>query len=402
MTISRTLFSGFSSVQGDFDVGKFVEAVLLFDTILISASVLPALIRSVGATGIRRLLEEDRLAIVGGGPSAQATYDYTSPGFFSNRPLNRPLRFGFETIFVDPTQPGNPSDEIRLERDLQKSKSIAGISDAQLKELHGLILPTMRVIDGKSLKTSDDFRADLVSKQEFLVGLFMDSLAGDSKLPIHAINIQISIEEVYEEVFQIDTNLARILNLSDDKVHEFFKKPFFEITGTNLQLHRMRAVEAASGLTEVQASITAKRIDFLSKMQAEADIRPSLTRIIEIAQVPSLKPGSPINVDELIRLRDSSEARSFREWLQHSRLISDYEIQELLGGWRNKLGELLKSNNAKGIRWLTSTGAGSIEPVTGVLMSGVDYFLNKFLPGMGPIGFIVGDYKRYIKTNSRN
>lgn len=400
MTISRTLYGRFTTSDGHFDAGKFVEAVLLFDTVLISdPAILPELIRSTGVSGILRLLDEKRLVVVGGGPGAQGTYDFKSPGFFSHKPLNRPLRFGFETIYVDPRNPKNLSVEERIARDLKKSKEIASINDDQLNEIHASILPTMRVIDGSSLKTSDDFRVDIESKQEFLVGLFIDSLAKD--LPIHTVKFQIAIEEVHDEVFQVNTNLGRILRLNDERLHELFKKPFFDITGTNLQLHRMRAVEAASGLTEVQANIVSRRIDFCSKLHTQSDVRPTLTRVIDIAKVPSLEPSSLIDVDELIRLRDSNEARAFRDWLQRSQELQDSEVEELLTGWRNWLGEALKTRNAKGLRWLTSTGAGSIEPVTGVLFSALDFFLDRFLPGMGPIGFIVGDYKKFIQSHSK-
>jgi hypothetical protein len=74
----------------------------------------------------------------------------------------------------------------------------------------------------------------------------------------------------------------------------------------------------------------------------------------------------------------------------------------LLGGWRQKLGEALKTKQAKVFRWLASTGIGVAEPISGMIISGVDQFLGKFLPGMGPIGFIIGDYKRYLDKQSKD
>ncbi|MGH6895718.1 MAG: hypothetical protein ACREJ5_04120 [Geminicoccaceae bacterium] len=398
MTISRTLYSGFAADGGAFDSGKFVEAVLLFDKVLISdPTILPKLINSVGVAGLLQLLAEGRVAVVGGGPSAQGTYDFKHPGFFSNRPLDRPLRFGFETIYADPHAPGNLSAEDRLARDLQKAKTSASIDEAQLKKVHTAILPTMQVIDGKSLRTSDDFRKDLASKHDSIVGLLLDSLVKDIKIPVYALNIQTSLEEVAAEIFQINTNLGRILGVGDDTLHEWFKKPFFEITGTHLQLHRMRAVEAASGLTESQAIITAKRLDFLSRIHTESDVRSELARIIDIAHVPSLPPNSKIDVDKLIWLRDSAEARSFREWLHHSRRLSDQEIEAMLSDWKNILGEALKSNYAKAVRLLVSTVAGSLAGDGGIAVGIIDSFLlNKLLPGMGPIGFVAGNYKKYL------
>lgn len=57
MSASRTIYSGFKKNTNEFDVGKFVEAILLFDTVLLSgSSVIPELIRAVGTEGILRLL----------------------------------------------------------------------------------------------------------------------------------------------------------------------------------------------------------------------------------------------------------------------------------------------------------------------------------------------------------
>lgn len=149
------------------------------------------------------------------------------------------------------------------------------------------------------------------------------------------------------------------------------------------------------------ANIVSRRVDFCSKFHLQSDVRPTFTKIIEIAEIPTMHPTSKIDVNELIRLRESDEARAFRDWLQGSQNLSDKEAKELLFSWTKILGETLKTKNAKVLRWLTSTGVGSIEPVTGTIFSALDFFLDKFLPGMGPIGFITGEYKKFIKGQSK-
>lgn len=401
MNVSRTIYCGFKSSTNEFDVGRFVETVLLFDTVLLSApSVLPELIRAAGSEGVLRLLENGLLGIVGGGPSAQGTYDFKSPGFFSNRPLNRPLRYGFETIFVDPGKSGTPSVEERLERDLKKTKENVSINDKDLSRIHEAILPSMKVIDGHSLKTGDDFRADLNSKKDLIVGLLVDLLVRATKFPVHSLDWRINISEVSEDIYQIDSNLSELLRISKTELHEFLKGPFFEITGMNLQLHRMRAVNAAAGLTEAQTHIIEKRVDFLARIHVESDTRQCFAKILEVAGIPTLAAGSSFDVDKLIELRETDVARSFRDWIQHSQMLDKNDIQELIGGWRKKLGEVLKTKNMKGMRLLTSTGIGTILGPAGAVVGGLDYFLDRFLPGMGPIGFVVGDYRRYIQKQN--
>lgn len=399
MAISGTIYTGLGSDSDEFDINQFINVVLLFDNILISnPAIIPNIVQAIGHEGLIKLISENRLSVVGGGPSAQATYDYKNPGFFSNRPLNRPLRFGFETIYVDPNSPKNHSSEERLLIDLKREKNGFSLEKSIANELHQLLLPTMQVIDGKNLTYSAEIRDDVLNKQKFLVDLLLSALARVHGLPIHVFNVELSIEEVAEEIFQINTNLGHLLNISDQDLHDYFKTPFFEITGTNLQILRMKAVNAAAGLTEVQARITSKRIDFVSRLIAESDTRPEFSRICNVTNTPELPVGANINIDQLIELRESTEAYAFRDWLQNSQKLSDKEIEELTNNWRRKLGEKLQGQNAKGLRWLTSTGAGVLMgEATGTITSGIDYFLDKFLPGMGPIGFITGKYDNFIR-----
>ncbi len=115
--ISSTLYDGLTADNGKFDAGKFVESFLLYETIIISnPAIIPRISESIGVEGLCNLVQEGRIAVECGGPTSQATCDYKSPGFFLDRPLNRPLRFAFETIYVDPNTAGNLNIEDRLAR----------------------------------------------------------------------------------------------------------------------------------------------------------------------------------------------------------------------------------------------------------------------------------------------
>lgn len=400
MNVSRTIYERFRDDNDEFDIGKFVEAILLFDKVLLSdSSVLPELIRAIGTDGVLQLLETALLGIVGGGPSAQAKCDYISPGFFKNRLLHDPLKYGFETIFVDPNHPNNPSVEERLERDLDNAKKIMPIRNKELINLKSAIFRDLIVIDNLSLNTVTDFRVDIEHNMNFITDVIIDHISRNSRYPVRVLNIQMHIEEIDDSVFQINSDLGAQLDINDRELHDLFKAPFFQITGTNLQLHRMRAVGAASGLTDAQANITAKRIDFLSRVHSDGDTRGKFTKIRELANVPILEPGSKLDINGLIALRDSDEARRFRDWLQSSPILEEHEIEEMLQNWRAKLGELLNHKGMKTLRWLGSTGAGElIGPGGGIITGVLDKFVSKFLPGMGPIGFIVNDYDQFINS----
>jgi len=351
MTVSRTIYTTFATETTEFDINQFILSVLLFDSVLVSnPEIIPNLVQAIGLSGVIRLVEEGRLSVVGGGPTAQANYDYRYPGFFENRPIHRPLRFGFETIFVDPQSPRNHSVEERLLIDLKKEKDGFSLDESTAKELFDHLLPSIKVINGNSLNYGDEIRDDILNKQKLVVDLFLSGLARVHNIPVYVMNMELSVEEVADHIFQVNTNLGKLLNISVEETHNYLKKPFFEITGTNLQILRMKAVDAASGLTEAQSKITAKRIDFISKVLIEADSRPDFTRICKVTNTPELPVGNTINVDQLIELRESPEAYAFRDWLQNSQQYTDKEIEEITSNWKRKIGEVLNSQNAKGIR----------------------------------------------------
>lgn len=176
------------------------------------------------------------------------------------------------------------------------------------------------------------------------------------------------------------------------------KKPFFEITVTNLQLRRMRELNSAVGLDERQTEITAKRVDFYSRVHTDADKRADLTRIIELAEVPALVPGETFDAGELIDLRESDEARAFRDFIQQGGGLDEDQIKEILQSWRKKIGEKARTSKVKNLRWLASTGVGAVlEPVSGTAIGIIDQFIDKLLGDMGPIGFINTEYRRFIK-----
>lgn len=398
MSVLSSLYSSFNEGD-DFSSQRFVEAAILFDELQFSnTNLLPQLIRAAGIEGTLALLESGILKIVGGGPNAQAKFDFTSPGFFrSKNAIFEPMNFGFETVFVNPNIAENLSVEDRLAENLAATKKVMKISDGQIAQLQESITASMQVLDGQTLETHEIFRNDVSNHQRFLVDVLVKHLA-KLGLPVHVLNFSMSIEEVADHVYRVNTDLARLLRRSEVEIHEMVKGPFFEISGTNLQLVRMRQLNAAAGLSERQSEITMSRIDFLSKVHANADQRKDLTRILELTEIPTFDPGTRFSVNELLELRNSDEARAFRDYLRQGGGMDEQEIIEALGSWRQKVGEKIRTPRGSGIRWLASAGLGSIlNPLAGAAVSGIDYFLEKLLPDMGPIGFIDSEYRSFVK-----
>lgn len=396
----RSLYYGFDTESNTINIGSLVEAILLFNSVYLpSSNNIQTLINSFGAHGTLLLFSEGNLAIAGGYPSAQGTYDYLSPGFFKGRPLNKPLRYGFETIYADPSHPKNPTVQQRIARDvLQTNCSIS-----EKEKLVEQLSKSLREIDPSNLRTVDDFRADISRTDDLIRQLFLSTIKDElQKQKIIEDKISFSIREISDSIFEVRTNLGYHLGMKKDQLHEFLKRPFFGITGTNLQLHRMHEVGAASGLTPLQMNVISNKVDFLSKVHLDLDLRAEFTRTKEISEIPILSNDAKVNIDGLLKLRNSDEARVFRDWLHTSSNMSNKEISELVSDWRRKLSQTLKTSNVRILRGIFSNGVGSFEPVSGTILSIFDLFVERVLPNIGPIGFLTGEYKDFIKKQNNS
>ena len=397
---ARAIFCDCTSPSGAFDPATFVESILLFDEIILSnPSKIAEIVDAIGNEGFIALLESGTVCVLGGGFIAQGKYDYQSPGFFANRKsIRRPLNFGFETIFVDTNDPANKSTEERLKIEVDKAKDIGKYDDHDIDPIFDAVCATNRGIDPYSLKQLEGFREDVENKQDYVVGLLLDGLVKHARIPIHVLNWSMDVRQEEEGIFRVETNIGALVGLSDVQLHNLLKITFFEISGTYLQLERMRQVNAASGLSDVQANIVRKRLDFLSRLYATSDQRGAFAKIIEFADVPRLEIGAHFDAFELLELRNSDEARAFRDWIQGATDLSEAEIEGLLRDWKGKVGESLKTKRAGVIKWLASTGLGALTfPGAGGAVTLADRYLKKHFPGRGPIGFIGSGYAEYIK-----
>lgn len=401
---TRAIFCSCTTNTGTFDTAAFVESIILFDEVILSnPSNIAEIIRAVGIDGFDSLLDSGNLCILAGGPTAQALFDYKSPGFFGDRHrIHRPLNFGFEILFVDTNIPKNKSSEARLRAEVGKAKRIVRVKNRDLDRIFNAIWETSRSLDPRSLKQLEGFQSDVESKQDYVVGLLIDGLAAQAQIQVDDLDWKMSVKPVDKGIFRVETNIGSLVGLSDVQLHEILKDPFYETSGTYLQLERMRQVNAASGLSEGQAKIVSKRLDFLSAMFSSSDQRESLGRIIEFTGAPRLKIGAKFDAPQLLKLRDSDEARAFRDWIHGAGHLDKKQVEDLYQGWKNRIGESLNTKPAGLIKWLASTGFSALSfPGAGGGVTLVDKFLKKRLPGRGPIGFIGNGYAEYIKKQKK-
>jgi hypothetical protein len=101
-------------------------------------------------------------------------------------------------------------------------------------------------------------------------------------------------------------------------------------------------------------------------------------RTLEIADVPDFEPNQRVDIDRLLRVRESDECRAFRDWLSKAGDLSDAQIRDLTQGIKNKLSSLAQSKGGKAVRFMATTGLGLI-PVAGFALGPALSFVDSFL-----------------------
>ena len=99
---------------------------------------------------------------------------------------------------------------------------------------------------------------------------------------------------------------------------------------------------------------------------------------IDIAELPTfqIKEGN-LDVEKFLKIRESSEASEFREWLSSVGEASDKEVRERVQSLRATFGTKIGSQFGKAMRFLITTGVGLIPNaiVPAIALGFIDQFV---------------------------
>ena len=164
------------------------------------------------------------------------------------------------------------------------------------------------------------------------------------------------------------------------------------IVGLLHTVAQMRAYSAISGFRDEELPLFRHKLGFLAATASSQNREDNFRRVIEIAELPDFPIGEKgINVEKLLKVRDSAEAREFRDWLSGMGDSKDQEIKERISGLRATLGLKASSTAARAMRFLVTTGIGLIPHAIGpaVAVGAFDQFiLDKILPRSGIAAFV--------------
>jgi hypothetical protein len=398
MSIDRKYLGDFQTPEGRFDIAKFVEFAALFDELIVSSlNLLPQIIRTFGIEGTLKLLNARSLTfLVGAGAIGRS--DYIATGFLGDfaRKLG-PLSWHLEIIYE-----GAPPPSEMLQRSLKEIKNKLGLFSGDVQKLFDSIQPRMLTPNWKSISAIEDFRHDLRVRPNLIRDFILDSMSLKLIKKISNKDIEFYIQETDKNIFTVHTNLDHFLNKNLHELHKLISPHISSFAGTNFSLGIMAEINALTSLSPDAAKITKKRTDLLGRLLRANDPRETFTRILEIADIPTLRPGTMVNAEKILELQNSKECKEFRIWLKNATDVEIGELGRLLNDWKYRLGSIVRSPTVSVLRWLITTGVSLIEPITGISLSAAEKFMvDRLLPDPGPLAFIKGPYKRLIKKSAK-
>jgi hypothetical protein len=213
-----------------------------------------------------------------------------------------------------------------------------------------------------------------------------------SRIGLENVPFSFSISRGESDTFQVATDLGDRLKISELETHRIIERGLIGVVALTQTLGEMKAYSAISGFRDEELPLFGRKLDFLAETASSQAKEDSFQRVIDIAELPDfLSDEGKINVEILLKIRDSSEGREFRDWLGGIGGSSDEEIRQRICGLRAKAGLATNRTLGKAMRFLVTTGLSLIPHtlVPSVGLSAFDQFvLDKVLPRSGIAAFV--------------
>jgi len=203
----------------------------------------------------------------------------------------------------------------------------------------------------------------------------------------------------------VESNIRSEYGLSERTAHRIIERSLLAVAGLNQRFAEMITHNALSGITISDLPLLQGKLSFIASQIAADNNEKRFERVASIVDLPMPVIGqTKIDAEGLLKLRESDECRSFRDWLAQTDRLSDKELNERLTGFNAKVRATLNGSWGRRLRFLVSNGVSLIPlpppigTVAGVIASAIDSFvLEKLAPKDAVITFLSESYRSVFK-----
>jgi len=371
----------------DVDIGSLVRRLILFDRSIVKSIRLrevPILVRTFRKSGFSELVSSGLLRFA---CDATSLIVDVHRGGIRDPPPNY-FSFGIAAARVD---------ESTLRSELAGLQGIPGLRNNDRSALEDVALSSLATLPGTyGQDLLNQFDSDIRTNIPALKLAIVERLKSErATLNLPLADLQVEVEETSHRVFHIKTSLTSH-GFTPDRSHALLQSSLLAISSLDQRLADMQAYSAITGFLDHEAPLLFGRLSSVMAPLNPNRAEEQFERVIELADVPDFKPGQRVDVERLLKVRESAECREFREWLSSAENMSDAQIKEMVASIRSKIASLAGSTTGKVLRFATTTGVGLIPvvgPIAGAAAGAIDSFLvDRVLPRSGVVAFLSETY----------
>jgi len=388
MDISRRLI-GVSAVVTpdgkikDVDVVGLVRRLLLFDKYILVAIRLeefPILARHLGYEGLRDLLAanliEIRCECLQLGQVGQSS-------LFGDRVLP-PFHYRFNWIDAHNRQK-------YIHDGLQYMHGTPSLQHKQAAKLKGAIANAIRPLpEGMRAHLWPIFQNELLHNPR-LVKMAVE-MAVQTRIGLSNVPFSVAVHQQSEDVFKVETDLPHLAKIDEPTAHKIVERGLLGVAGLTQSIGEMKVYSAISGFRDEELPLFRHKLDFLADAISSQAREKQFRRVIDLAGLPEFPmTEGAVSVEKLLKVRDSSEAREFRDWLGSVPNASDDDIRDHVASLRARAGLKVGSGTGKAMRFMITSGLGLVPgaAAAALVLSAADQFiLDKLLPRSGIAAFV--------------
>jgi len=365
------------------DISGLIRRLLLFDKyILVSIRLqeFPIVARYLGYEGLRDLLAANLIEIR---CECFQLAQVAQSGLFGDPVLPS---FNYRFNWID------AQDRNKYIHDgLQLMHGTPGLRRNQIVKLKGAIAGAIRPLpEGTRTQLWPPFQNELIHNPRLVnaaVEMVVQTRLGLSNLPF-----SLAVHQESEDGFKVESDLQHVAKIDELTAHKTIEEGLMGVAGLSQSIGEMKAYSAISGFRDEELPLFKHKLDFLADAVSSQTREQNFRRVIDLAGIPEfpMTEGS-ISVEKLLEVRDSSEAREFRDWLGGIGQATDDEIRERIASLRAKAGLKVSGDMGKTTRFLITSGLGLIPGATvaALALGATDQFVvDRLLPRSGIAAFV--------------
>jgi len=258
-----------------------------------------------------------------------------------------------------------------------------------------LTVRDLDVVNSPECKAARNLFVDLAANVPFIKRAVILELNSKHKANISPKDFTVKLHQVGSDTFKAETNIQEIFNLDEYESHGIIQNALFRLADLHQSLEYMQKYTALSSINDNALSLLEGKLEFFAKQFRSDEYVNQFKRILEIKDFPNfelLAQEGKLRLDKILEIRETREAKEFRNWLPDINSATDEEIKEQIESFKARIGNFLPTTQGKSLRLLITSGIGLIPGVgtiAGIAASALDSFApEKTFPLSGPISFI--------------